>query len=786
MKRILIALLFALPAFGQNVPYSDITLSSRGTPVGGAPIAVCSNPGLTTTAAQVISNIAVLTMSSNPITAGFVANQAIAVSGFTGADTYFNGGTVTSTGITNNFLILSVTSTQITYSLVHANASATTNGSVFQAGGQAQACAPLSSIFNDVAGTSPITQPGLTSTGLGNYQFYAAAAPYYVQFYGATIGEVIKPVTLPVSTANSNTFTGTTILCNQGSILYVGDGCIGVWTGLDIGAQVNFAYAACGTQGCTIRLLQRPGGTACYSYSTPIIFGTSGKFFRFEADVSSSSGSNQGACLNYTPTTATSAITINADNGNQKTGWGVYGLQILNNGGCVTQGGCASSATAITVTHGSFVEIANTQINGFGNAITFGFTGPFGMKVRDMNFSNNTTAVNVTAAYENLFFERGLYQLNGTAFNFANAGAGGLTEIKIKDISCDDNSTVCINIANQTGLNSFIFDNIHHENVTLVAPNYLTAGTGTNVTYIGGGLYDDTTTNQAQMVSSSGSTLLVYGTHLKKNSGSMTQVFNLTSPVRARIEPVNDTSNTLTTLIGGTSTTIDGFAMNGFNAGGPSIWHAAEAPLFYEGAVSWGSIPNDPIAFTQGVKLCMANGNYCMGNGNNTFQTEVGTWFQVGPALFANNASATTPDSVGGIALSASPGGFAAKEGTAPTGAGATWDHCYGDSTAHALKCSYNGGTFLAQTQTVASGTASMTTAAITSGTCGSTVTVSATGVLTTDSIIANPNNVTGTPNALLTLVFWPTANNVVFEFCNPTAGSLTPAAETINWRVTR
>lgn len=91
----------------------------------------------------------------------------------------------------------------------------------------------------------------------------------------------------------------------------------------------------------------------------------------------------------------------------------------------------------------------------------------------------------------------------------------------------------------------------------------------------------------------------------------------------------------------------------------------------------------------------------------------------------------------------------------------------------------------------IASGTAAMTTAAIAaiSGstvTCGSTVTVSASGVFTTDPIIVTPNGAESSPNTGLRLSAWPTANNVNFAWCNPTASSQTPAAETLNWRVVR
>lgn len=89
-------------------------------------------------------------------------------------------------------------------------------------------------------------------------------------------------------------------------------------------------------------------------------------------------------------------------------------------------------------------------------------------------------------------------------------------------------------------------------------------------------------------------------------------------------------------------------------------------------------------------------------------------------------------------------------------------------------------------TGTVASGTATMTTGAIGSGACGATVTVSATGTLTTDTITYAFNAaVTANPGEL-TLRFWPTTGNVNFEYCNPTAGSITPTAATLNWRVVR
>jgi hypothetical protein len=94
----------------------------------------------------------------------------------------------------------------------------------------------------------------------------------------------------------------------------------------------------------------------------------------------------------------------------------------------------------------------------------------------------------------------------------------------------------------------------------------------------------------------------------------------------------------------------------------------------------------------------------------------------------------------------------------------------------------------------VANGTAAMGTSAITSGSCATVVTVSATGVATTDVITVgfntDPTAITGygasATGLVLTIYPYPTANNVNFKVCNSTASSITPSALTLNWKVVR
>lgn len=94
---------------------------------------------------------------------------------------------------------------------------------------------------------------------------------------------------------------------------------------------------------------------------------------------------------------------------------------------------------------------------------------------------------------------------------------------------------------------------------------------------------------------------------------------------------------------------------------------------------------------------------------------------------------------------------------------------------------------------TVASGTSALGTSAISSATCATVVTTSATGTATTDVVLAgfngDPTAVTGyipLTTGMLTIIAYPTANNVNFKVCNNTSASITPGAITLNWRVVR
>lgn len=96
-------------------------------------------------------------------------------------------------------------------------------------------------------------------------------------------------------------------------------------------------------------------------------------------------------------------------------------------------------------------------------------------------------------------------------------------------------------------------------------------------------------------------------------------------------------------------------------------------------------------------------------------------------------------------------------------------------------------------TYTVATGTKALATGAISSASCTSAQTDTATGAATTDVVdftfASDPTAVTGyvpLTSGMLAIIPYATSNTVNFKVCNNTAGSITPGAISLNWRVRR
>ncbi len=240
-------------AFAQNGNITGITFSSTGRPAGGVNVAICST--LVTTAAAVANNVATLTFASNPQTQGFVNGQALTVYAFTGADTYFNGA----------FIISSTSATTISYALVHANASAGSNGTVYQTGTIVQACAPLATLYTDNTGNFTTPNP-FVSDGLGNYTAWAMPGYYHVQTYGTNFG-------LSIYAAGVACVPGASVNCVGSFSGAVANGQVAYGVGADVfGSDATFtmnaATHALGVGG-NVTLTQQTAATGGANQSSP-------------------------------------------------------------------------------------------------------------------------------------------------------------------------------------------------------------------------------------------------------------------------------------------------------------------------------------------------------------------------------------------------------------------------------------------------------------------------------------------------------------------------------------
>lgn len=207
-----------------------------------------------------------------------------------------------------------------------------------------------------------------------------------------TGGPITTTGTLGLNLANPNTWTGVqtfssatqTNIKNLESILFADQ-----FTGSgnnDIGDKINTAYAALASTGGAIWI---PAGT--YSFSTPIVFNTSGKF------VSLMGVSAAATFLKFTPTSGT-AITYNCGN---PTGHIVYEIS-----GFTLMGKSSLVAAGQTNTNTSF------------GIVYGGNQGAVGINTHDMNVNGFGVNLNITAnAY--------MLQWNNVASSGGNGGTNG-------------------------------------------------------------------------------------------------------------------------------------------------------------------------------------------------------------------------------------------------------------------------------------------------------------------------------------------------------------------------
>ncbi len=221
------------------------------------------------------------------------------------------------------------------------------------------------------------------------------------------------------------------------------------------------------------------------------------------------------------------------------------------------------------------------------------------------------------------------------------------------------------------------------------------------------------------------------------------------------------------------------------------------APITISGTVS-ASITSRTVATTTDAVVSTDCGNIVYANDASAI---AGTIAQAGTTGFATgsffeicniNAGAytltPTTSTIGGKTTLVIPAGTASNPSCTPFKSDGTnynlMDIVYGSGVAAAIGNALSAAGGL--TSTIFHGTAIMGTSAIASGACATVVTVTATGVATTDIVSASfngdPTSVTGfiAPNVLTEFVY-PSANAINIKECNSTASSITPGAHTFN-----
>lgn len=363
------------------------------------------------------------------------------------------------------------------------------------------------------------------------------------------------------TTVNGNyNFTGTNYTCSQNTILYVG-GPITCWSGSDIGAQINSAYTALPASGGMIFVLQPSTAGTCYNFSTPILFTTSNKAVRL-VGLGPSNQTPQGACLNYTPTTATIAITadyMTSSGSAYAIQQGFEGITLTNNG-CTTNGGCGSSATGIQAGTSSgggnfgmlLGEIKNCKISGFGTGFNVLSTGSWGEQFLDSSIVWNTVGIQ-GSGQEEIKFIGGTIAVNGT-------GITGPFEIAVTNTSIDSNTTVGVTNSSMSGM-TFTGTAIHWENLGVSNAHYISGNV--NGTVYGGEVLDDNTMGTTAYLFESTALALDFDGVIVNNSGqTITGIFQAdTVGANGFVRFLPSYTTSLTTVTGSNVANIEDFSL---------------------------------------------------------------------------------------------------------------------------------------------------------------------------------------------------------------------------------
>ncbi len=189
--------------------------------------------------------------------------------------------------------------------------------------------------------------------------------------------------------------------------------------GVDIGDQVNHAYAALPATGGHIIIPAKADGS-CYNFTTPIVFATAGKYVLLEhagaAGTTFTAAPVMQGCLNFTPNPNTgTAITLNYVSPSTSTTTpgptptSAHGLRNIS----LVDNQCLSTS-CVKGTSAYGIDFGNTVLNGPGNYGAQGATmenvsiAGFETAIRNINFySDPITWINPIIWYNGVGFDVG-------------------------------------------------------------------------------------------------------------------------------------------------------------------------------------------------------------------------------------------------------------------------------------------------------------------------------------------------------------------------------------------
>jgi len=305
------------------------------------------------------------------------------------------------------------------------------------------------------------------------------------------------------------------------AVRYVGG--ISAHGGEDIGEEINEAYASLPPTGGTI-VVVADRNDGCYRLVTPIVAAIPGKYLLLEGGSLASriATSPRPVCLNYGPTTASSAITL--DYGVRgEGGFHIHGIRNLTliNSHCESRGSCQSVATGITIGGGANAgaegaTFQGLRVVGFGTALSVLSVSSSGGNIsfRDCTLSQNTTGfADLQGDSEHISFDTCLFQGNGT-------GVSSSASVTISNSNLESNTALGVNCSSPAAC---VLENVHFENADADTTHFL-AGSGL-FSILGGDMRDDRTSGTTDWwMNFAGGSFFVIGTSLTSGGRTATHI----------------------------------------------------------------------------------------------------------------------------------------------------------------------------------------------------------------------------------------------------------------------